>query len=107
MLGPMKVGATAPAATVQVKTDDNKVYPITGATYAGWLFLEETQELVTLDPTRFSETDGPNGIFTYSWRATDTAKEGFYKVLFKLTIASDVVYVEETLPIEPVFPGVS
>lgn len=103
MLGPMTAGDTLPAATVTVRYSDNNPFPITGAIFSGKMREKRSGQVLTLDPTRFSIVDGPNGVFSYSWTPTDLETPGEYRIKFKVLVGADKVTVNEEITVEADF----
>ena len=99
-LGPITQGDLLPVWTITLKLTDNSAHNLTGATFTGTLWDEETSNRITLGGT-FSITDAANGKFTYAPVAADVADAGRYTVEFAITQSAKPFYVSTPLLIRP------
>lgn len=79
-------GATRPAQQITWTDGDGDLVNLTGATITGVIYNPRTYQARAIAGT-LSVTDGPNGIFTWSYSADDVV-EGSYLVQFTAAFAS-------------------
>jgi hypothetical protein len=77
-LGPIVKGATRPIWTGTLLKTDGSTLDITGASFTGVLFDEESTQSVTLTPGNFAISSAAGGVFTYTPVAGDVATVGDY-----------------------------
>lgn len=89
-------GDTEPDLQITLKDQDGDPVDLTEATVTFSMAKLSTGELKITDAA-CSVTDGPNGVFTYSWGATDLDERGVFVGQFKVTTTGGTQRVFERL----------